>query len=927
LGAPDLSTRVSLAVDASGLARLEAAAVSEPAAQVALAWHLRQRDTARAVAIANSAAAALPADAVALRARLGLVRAEAAWLRAELDAAAELNRQAQLDMQRAGDHAGLSDTTVLQAIIAAEQGDRVAMQRLLGQARAQATEGGEPVRAQAADAMSAHLMGYGDVDQAERQWSGAMAALQASPESVVAMWAWDFRAQIEYRRGRYVEGIAALHEAYQHALAAGQVRRAVIACINIGGNYCNLNDNEAALHWITQGMQLAQPTGWPGVNGAGLQLLCRVLAELGQLQAAREAVDEALRLLLPLAGSTTARQALFQASHLATLTGDHQAAATGLRRLVVDFQAEGDTDMVQKSRLELAPALAHVGQHEDALAEAGKALEMARSDQSAMAEIDALVVAAEVHAIIARRTAGPATAHRPRPGLGLLLQAVDMAAGITNYVMPASTWDQLAAEYAWLGEPAQAYAMACQAGRAREQVRQQQTSNRALALAAQMEIERRQIERERLHEQAALSAQRAELLQSTHATLAQLGRIGQELTAQLDLDTVFERVHGHLHSMVDAAHLAIWLVDEDAKTLQRRFGVEAGVRLKPAGVAVQSESSLLARCLRQECEIEHTTRFEPAEPDLLPRTTRMRSVLFGPLQVRGRAVGVMSIGSQRSQAYTQRERLVFRALCAFGAVAFGNAAAYADLSRVRAHLQAVSDAERQARHQAQQATLLKNEFLTHISGVLRKPLGALHETLLKLPQANPSAHAAADRWRMQAALDQCREVNTLARDLLELARLESGAARMLREPFSMADLTQDVLHKLDADARRCGQHLSSTFAAELPDVLADIAMIEHLLSAFVRFALRRLPTDAQVQVHLAGEGDVLRVVITGLAAGLRAEATPQWSASRTMDDGDLALAIARQMLLLHGTQIEEHTLGDLGDLGIRLRFKLEKAPA
>jgi K+-sensing histidine kinase KdpD len=285
---------------------------------------------------------------------------------------------------------------------------------------------------------------------------------------------------------------------------------------------------------------------------------------------------------------------------------------------------------------------------------------------------------------------------------------------------------------------------------------------------------------------------------------------------------------------------------------------------------------------------------------------------------------VLTIGSQRAMAYGERERFVFRALCAFGAVALGNAAAYSALSTVREHLQAASEAESRARHQAQQATLLKNDFLTHISSMLGRPLGTLHETLLRLPQSTSLTQIPRDRSPLQAALDQCREVNTLARELLDLARLESGAAQTSREPFSMADLTQDVLHKLQAAARRRGQRLSSRFAGESTGVLADIAMIEHVLSAFVQFAVRRLPMHAEVQVQLTAERDGLRVAIIGTNAGLAADDALPWRAQRTYDDRDLGLSIARQMLLLHDSPVQEHALGERG---IKFEFMLEKAPA
>jgi signal transduction histidine kinase len=910
---------IALAVDAAELARLEVVAADDPASQVALAWHLRERDTARALALADAAEAALPADALALRARLCLVRGEAAWLRADLTTAEALSLGSQAEMLRAGDRAGVADASVLQAMIAMERGDRASVPLHLAQAHAQAAAGGDLIRAQAAHAMAAFVMHFGDVDEAERQWSAAMTALQTSPHSVLAMWAWDFRGGVGYRRGGSVQAIAARHEVYHHAMAVGQMRRAIMATFNIGVTYHNLHDNAAALHWIEQGLRLARPTGWPAAIGAGLQLLSGVFDELGRLQAARDAVDEACRLLLPLPYSTNGRLALFQACHLAMRMGEHETAAAGLAQLLSHFEANGDADMVQKSRLELAMVLAHLGRYQEAQTEVGKALQLAQADRSTVAEIDALGIAAEVHAVIAG-SPGAATADGPSPRLPLLLRAIELAAAVPDFVTPASTWDQLAVEHARLGDHAQAYAAARQAGAARDWAQEHEAGNRATALAAQLETERLRLEREQLREQAARGAERASALQATHATLEQLGRIGREVTAMLDVDTVWHSIHGCLQALMDVPHLSLWLLDKATQTLCMRLGIEDGQRLPPTRVALQSAGSRLARCLREDREIEHTSPPAAADHRHPARRARMHNGLFGPLRVHGRVVGVMSVQSRRADAYGERERLVFRTVCAYGAIALDNAAVYAELSRARIQLQHTSEAETQARQRAEHAASQKNEFLIHTSDALRTPLGALHEALSMLLTPALQADGAKRRHCLDAALAQSQQVNGLARELLELARLESGAAQPLLEPFSLADLTQDVLLKLEALAAERQQHLSSHIAADLPDVLADIGMIERVLSTLIDLALRAAPGPEGVEVHLRPIGDTVRVTLARVGA-LRSAPPPQPAAGAA--GTDVGLAIARQMLLLHG-QVLEH--GASGLAGSAFEFKLPRVP-
>jgi K+-sensing histidine kinase KdpD len=483
----------------------------------------------------------------------------------------------------------------------------------------------------------------------------------------------------------------------------------------------------------------------------------------------------------------------------------------------------------------------------------------------------------------------------------------------------ALAWDQRAEHYARLGDHAQAYAMARQAGVARDQAHQQDTSDRARAMAAQLETERVQQECARLHDQAALMAERASLLQAAHATLEQLGRIGREVAAMLDVDAVFSSLHGRLQALMDVPHLSLWLADEATQTLCMRLGIEDGQRLPPARVALQSAGSHLARCVCEDREIEHIGQPAAAGRSHPPRTARMHNSLFGPLRVRGRVVGVMSVQSRRVDAYGERERLVFRTVCAYGAIALNNAAVYAELSRARLHLQHAGEAETQARQRAEHAASQKNEFLARTSHALRTPLGALHEALSMLLQPAPQADNSRRRQCLDAALAQSRQVNLLARELLELARLESGAAQPVLEPFSLADLTQDVLQKFDVLAAERQQRLRSHIAAGVPDVLADIGMIERVLSALIDVALRSAPVPEGMEVHLRLMGDEVRVTLAPVGA-LRSAPPAQRSPGAT--DSDVGLAIARQMLLLHGQALQQSAGGLAGST---FEFTLPKA--
>ena len=85
---------------------------------------------------------------------------------------------------------------------------------------------------------------------------------------------------------------------------------------------------------------------------------------------------------------------------------------------------------------------------------------------------------------------------------------------------------------------------------------------------------------------------------------------------------------------------------------------------------------MFARCVRERREIAIDRDTGDDDPNRIPGTMASLSLLYFPLIVGERVLGAMSIQSPQQQVYQERERSIFRALCAYGAIALDNAAAY-----------------------------------------------------------------------------------------------------------------------------------------------------------------------------------------------------------------------------------------------------------
>ncbi|HMU80696.1 MAG TPA: histidine kinase dimerization/phospho-acceptor domain-containing protein, partial [Microthrixaceae bacterium] len=72
----------------------------------------------------------------------------------------------------------------------------------------------------------------------------------------------------------------------------------------------------------------------------------------------------------------------------------------------------------------------------------------------------------------------------------------------------------------------------------------------------------------------------------------------------------------------------------------------------------------------------------------MPGTLVMGSVLVAPLIVAERVIGAMTVQSPQGNAYGEREKLIFRNLCAYAAIALDNARAYQRLGQLQRHVMA-----------------------------------------------------------------------------------------------------------------------------------------------------------------------------------------------------------------------------------------------
>ena len=281
--------------------------------------------------------------------------------------------------------------------------------------------------------------------------------------------------------------------------------------------------------------------------------------------------------------------------------------------------------------------------------------------------------------------------------------------------------------------------------------------------------------------------------------LEHLSEIGQEITAHLDAGAVYQVLNRHLHGLLDINVFAIYLADPAGLNLACAFCLEYGNAVQKSPIPVSHPNCHAARCWRDRSKIllDH----EPPRTHI-PATARAdcMSSLYLPMISGERTIGVMMIQSPLRHAFGERERLIFRTLCAYGTIALANSAtchqlesALAALHETRGLLAKAANeqmmAEQLGRQRAEEATRLKSEFLANMSHEIRNPMNAIIGM----------AHLALRTDLNSRQQDYVTKIHRaglsllgLINDILDFSKIEAGKLEMEAIPFFLDEVLNNV---------------------------------------------------------------------------------------------------------------------------------------
>jgi signal transduction histidine kinase len=202
----------------------------------------------------------------------------------------------------------------------------------------------------------------------------------------------------------------------------------------------------------------------------------------------------------------------------------------------------------------------------------------------------------------------------------------------------------------------------------------------------------------------------------------------------------------------------------------------------------------------------------------------------------------------------------------------------------------------------------RRELVANISHDLRSPLtsiqGYIETVLMKENNIDPRQRTQF----LETILSNVKNLNNLVAELFELSKLDANQIKPVTEPFSIAELLQDIVLKFQPQAEHENINIITKIPHSLPLVIGDISMIDRVLSNLIDNAIRYTAKGGRISIELKNQNERVELTVSDSGEGIPQDDLPyvfdrfyRVEKSRTKNTGGsgLGLAIVKKIVEAH----------------------------
>ncbi len=223
---------------------------------------------------------------------------------------------------------------------------------------------------------------------------------------------------------------------------------------------------------------------------------------------------------------------------------------------------------------------------------------------------------------------------------------------------------------------------------------------------------------------------------------------------------------------------------------------------------------------------------------------------------------------------------------------------------------------------------LKSDFIATVSHEFRTPVTSINMSVDILDQELLGPLTSKQKELVSAAKEDCYRLTKLARELLQLSKLESGRVQVRDEPLNIRDVVDATLRPLRIQFQEKKVTLEADVPANLPTIVADEQQLSWVISNLVTNALKYTEAGGSVTVRGSAEPGTLRLEVRDTGVGIAREhldhifdkfVQVRNAAGTTPGSVGLGLAIANEIVEMYGGKIwVESEVGEGSTFGFTL---------
>jgi len=284
-----------------------------------------------------------------------------------------------------------------------------------------------------------------------------------------------------------------------------------------------------------------------------------------------------------------------------------------------------------------------------------------------------------------------------------------------------------------------------------------------------------------------------------------------------------------------------------------------------------------------------------AETTSITRALGVRQIIVVPLAYGERVFGVASLLMTTSgRLFAEQDLALAEELARRAAVAFENARLYG--------------VAQEARHRAEEANRLKDEFLATVSHELRTPLNAIvgWSNILRGARLEDAALVAKGLDVVRRNADaQSRLVD----DILDVSRIITGKLKIDPSPIDMGSIVEEALDVVRPSAEAKGIELVPARRGDATLLVGDADRLRQAIWNLLSNAIKFTDRGGRVSVSITRSDAEVTVAVEDTGCGIEPEFLPhvferftqaERSTSRRFGGLGLGLAIVRHIVELHG---------------------------